>query len=413
MSKFGLTVIVFALPFLLRAQVIARLDVHLSHPASGMILPAETNLDRITSLQANELSLLHVRGGKSIPVPFQVTQSAGSRYLHWIIEPASQDGVRFEYELIRKKVTPPADKMKVVRENGKATVQNDVRKFLRYQFGKCESPAGVDSSYGRSGFIHPLWSPKGHELTRIQPADHYHHYGIWNPWTHVLYKGDTLDFWNLNKKEGTVRFAEFLHTTDGPVFAEYKVLHEHLVLKNRMNEVALNEIQTVRVYEPLGRDYYIADISIDLSCATDAAFLILEYRYGGLGWRTTEKWDNKNSEVLTSESKTRKDADGSTARWCLVQGAIDSDHAGALMMSHRTNYNHPEPLRIWPENQYDRGDMFVNFSPTKNKDWKLLPGETYSLKYRFVVFDGRFGKERSEVTWQHYANPPKVIVKKP
>ncbi len=47
-----------------------------------------------------------------------------------------------------------------------------------------------------------------------------------------------------------------------------------------------------------------------------------------LGWRTTEKWDNKNSMVLTSEGKTRKEADGSKARWCIVQGEIDNDYAG-------------------------------------------------------------------------------------
>ena len=303
--------------------------------------------------------------------------------------------------------------IKVERGPGVATIVRGEQKLLRYQFDKLDAPPGVDPSYGRSGFIHPLWSPKGHELTRIQPPDHYHHYGIWNPWTHVLYKSDTIDFWNLNKKEGTVRFAKFLQITDGPVWAEYKVLHEHVVLKESTDEVALNEIQSVRVYQPAGRNYYIADISIELRCAGAEPFRILEYRYGGLGWRTTAKWDNKNSEVLTSDGKTRKDADGSTARWCLVQGAIDGDHAGALMMSSPLNYNHPEPLRIWPENQYDRGDMFANFSPTKNKDWQLLPGKTYSLRYRFVVFDGRFEKERSEAVWQHYASPAKVIVKKP
>ncbi len=79
-----------------------------------------------------------------------------------------------------------------------------------------------------------------------------------------------------------------------------------------------------------------------------------------------------------SEGKTRKEADGTLARWCMVQGAVDNDYAEPVLMSYPANYNHPEPLRIWPENQYDRGDMFANFSPTENKDWLLEPGKSYT-----------------------------------
>ena len=137
---------------------------------------------------------------------------------------------------------------------------------------------------------------------------------------------------------------------------------------------------------------------------------MLEYRYGGLGWRATGKWDRYNSQVITSEGRTRKDADGSTARWCIVQGQIDNEYGGAVMMSCPSNFNHPEPLRIWPEDQYDRGDVFINFSPTKNKDWLLEPGKTYSLKYRFVVFNGKFTNDRANAEWEYFARPLKVSV---
>jgi hypothetical protein len=115
---------------------------------------------------------------------------------------------------------------------------------------------------------------------------------------------------------------------------------------------------------------------------------------------------------LTSEGKTRKDADGSTARWCIVEGTVDADHAGVVMMSYPTNYNHPEPLRIWPENQYDRGDMFANFSPTKNKDWLLKQGRDYTLKYRLLVFNGNMTKEKAERAWQNFSEPLSIAVKK-
>jgi len=80
-------------------------------------------------------------------------------------------------------------------------------------------------------------------------------------------------------------------------------------------------------------------------------------------------------------------------------------------MSSPTNYNYPEPLRIWPETMNGRGDMFANFSPTKNKNWLLEPGKTYTLKYRLIVYNGHFTKEKAESGWQYFGNSPKVAVK--
>jgi hypothetical protein len=399
--------IVFALlSSALNAQKIATFDVDISQATNDLVVPVKVLIDGITHLQTMELQLVHVAGNKATPVPFQISREGG-RMIHWLADPTK--GARQSFQLLKASASSAHAEIKAIRENGALTIQSGDKKLLRYQYEKMDAPSGVDPSYGRSGFIHPLWSPKGNVLTRVQPPDHYHHYGIWNPWTHVLFEGDTIDFWNLNQKQGLVRFANFAGIVDGPVFSEYRALQEHVVVKN--DKVALNEIQTVRVYQPESRDYYIADIVIDMSCADKSPFKILAYRYAGLGWRTTEKWDRNNSEVLTSDGKTRKDADGSTARWCLVQGAIDSDYAGALMLSYPSNFNHPEPLRIWPENQYNRGDMFANFSPTKTKDWELLPGKIYSLQYRFIVFNGKFAKERAEGAWQNFAHPPKVTTK--
>jgi hypothetical protein len=108
---------------------------------------------------------------------------------------------------------------------------------------------------------------------------------------------------------------------------------------------------------------------------------------------------------LLRKGKTRKDADGSKARWVIVQGKIDADEAGVVMMSHPGNYNYPEPLRIWPENQNGRGDVYANFSPTKDMDWYLQPGKDHVLKYRFLVFNGHVNKEQAENAWQQYADP--------
>jgi hypothetical protein len=210
----------------------------------------------------------------------------------------------------------------------------------------------------------------------------------------------------LKGRKGTVRFGKFVSVVSGPVYSEFTALHEHVAFKKDGKEkVALNELQTVRVYKPEDdANYYLVDITIEMKCASESPFLILEYRYAGLGWRATEQWNKDNSEVLTSEGKTRKDADGSTAKWFLVEGTLGNDYGGAAMMSYPSNYNYPEPLRIWPENS-NNGEMFAMFAPTKNKDWLLSPGQTYTLKYRFVVFNGHLAKEKAESASHYFVTP--------
>ena len=82
----------------------------------------------------------------------------------------------------------------------------------------------------------------------------------------------------------------------------------------------------------------------------------------------------------------------------------DTAEGGIVMLSHPSNHNHPEPLRIWDKNGNDgRGDVFVNFSPTKDKNWLLEPNTTYTLKYRLVVFNGKMTIEEAEAAWVSFS----------
>jgi hypothetical protein len=393
------------------SQRIATIEVELKKPLSGLSLPVTINLDNVTYLSDTIINLYEIRDNTRISTPFQI-EPGNPRMLTWMLTSGTALNEKHVYEIVKEKPVQN-EKLKASVNNGALVIHSGARNLLQYNFKTVYPPAGIDTAYKKSGFIHPLWSPHGQMLTRIQPPDHYHHYGIWNPWTHVEYEGDTVDFWNLNLKQGAVRFSKFVAFENGPVFSEFDVLHEHVVFKRTGEEkVALNELQEVRVYAPTGdNDSFFVDFNFQMNCANESPVKLLEYRYAGLGWRTTEKWDNKNSMVITSEGKTRKDADGSKARWCIVQGKIDNDFAGVVMMSFPTNYNFPEPLRIWPEDQYNRGDMFANFCPTKDMDWYLSPGKKYVLKYRFLVFNGRFDKGKAESAWNYFAYPPEVKIK--
>lgn len=390
------------------AQPIANFNVKLDKANNTIDVPVSIRLDDLTFVADSAIGLFEVQGKNLVPVPFQIVQE-GHRTMHWTIQPNGKTDFRYQLSNATQKTF---SKISALQTEASITFTANNNPLLRYNSGIVYPPAKIDTVFKRSGFIHPLFAPHGQALTRIQAPDHYHHYGIWNPWTHVLFEKDTIDFWNLNARKGTVRFAKLVSRTEGPIFSEIKALHEHVVFKKGVGEkVALNELQTIRVYQPeKNNDYYIVDISSQMSCATESPFQILAYRYAGMGWRTTEFWNNTNCEVLTSEGKTRKDTDGTRAKWCIVQGELPgNDNGGVAFLSYPTNYNFPEPMRIWTLNTNGRGDMFFNFAPTKDRDWLLEPGKTYTLKYRMVVFNGKFDQAKAESAWQHFAHPPEVV----
>ena len=391
------------------AQKIASFDVRLKANAAGLLIPVQVNLDNITALPDSSLTLLEVKGSERKEVPFQISTD-GDRVLYWFADNTTD---KISYELVQKTASINNTPVTLTTNDGMLSFNASGKKLLTYVYRTWYPPAGIDTAYKKSGFIHPFNTPHGQSLTRINAPDHYHHYGLWDPWTELLFEGDTVDCWNLKDRKGTVRFKNFVSTTQGNVYAEYKALQEHVVFKKTGGEkVMMNELQTVKVYAlPSSPDYYIMDYTIQLNCASESPVLLLAYRYGGLGWRCTPEWNKENSMVLTSEGKDRKQADGSLARWCIVQGKLGDDYGGAVMMSYPANYNHPEPLRIWPEDMNGRGDMFANFSPTKNKSWLLQPGKEYLLRYRFLVFNGKYDAQKAEVAWQYFAHPPVVNIK--
>jgi hypothetical protein len=290
---------------------------------------------------------------------------------------------------------------------------------LQYNTTEKYPSDNADPVYKRSGFIHPLWSPSGNVLSRINPPDHLHHMGIWNPWTKTIFEGHNTDFWNLYEGQGTVRFAGFNSIIHGSVYGGFRARQEHIDFQAKgSDKVAMNEVWDVRIWNiasPDSADFYLIDFTTILNCATDSPILLEAYRYGGgIGFRASEEWTNENSWILTSEGKDRSNADGTRARWCNVWGRfIKHGISGILFMSHPSNREFPEPMRVWPIDANEgRGDLFFEFCPVRDKNWELKPGNDYVLKYRLLVYDGQIKSAKAESLWNDFANPPLVTIEK-
>ena len=351
--------------------------------------------------------------------------------LHWRIDGqmAENESRNFLIEIVAAPEVLPV--MTVDKDRfGNLVLKIKNTNVLQYNTISPHLPAGVDSAYSRNGYIHPAWSPAGNVLTNVNPVDHLHHYGIWNPWTMVEYEGQIYDLWNIGDKKGTVRFDSLYSFASGNLFADILVRHRHIIFEPhteqvmnhtwgimrftpKIEKIIMDELQDIRVWN-VDEGTFLWDLNFTLYPSTEFPVFLKEYRYGGLVWRATSEWTKENCEMMTSEGKSRQEIDGTNARWIYATGISPKGKSGILLMASPQNHNFPEPLRIWDESQNGgRGDAFINFAPAKYKDWILEPGKAYDFRYRLFVFDGDITPSKAEAIWKDYATPVRVSIAKP
>ncbi len=392
----------FAAPlatFTVQAGEYTRVDTPVSAPLAGLTDTASLRLEE-------------VKGSQRIPVPAQVEDGSTPK-LWWVLSGTTEAGQSRVYELVRG--TPATDGLvKAVKGDKALDLEMGGTNILQYNHAIVPLPDNLGNMseakrrlYDRSGFIHPLWSPEGTVMTDIHPPDHFHHMGLWMPWTHTRYEGKMVDFWNVGDGTGTVRFAKYLSTTDGPVYGGFQVEQEHVARHTSKGEqVILKEVWDVRAYNVGGpeKGYWLIDFKSTQRCVADEPLIQEEYRYGGFGYRGAREWKGETAAYLTSEGKTRKDGHATRARWCDTSGKIDQ-WEGITFYSHPKNFQHPEPMRIWPEFQ---NNIFFNFCPSQAGEWEMKPGEDHVFRYRMYVHEGKVEVPVAERVWNDYANPPVV-----
>lgn len=346
-------------------------------------------------------------------IPFQIDKE--QKKLWFLHE--SDSSASYNFQKIEEIEIEGTTGVAIAKNDGNLDISMDGKPLLTYRYGMTYPPQGVDSIFGKSGYIHPVRTPSGDTLSRIQPPDHYHHYGIWGPWTHTQIEGQQVDFWNLGDGKGTVLFKEFGQTDSGSIFGSFNASQEHIdYLTQEEQQVALNENLEIMVWNLGHPNHYMFDYTTTFSSPLESGILFEAYRYGGgIGMRFTERWHKDNCSVLTSEGNDRLTADGTNARWCIVSGASADGNGtnGILFMSYPENQSHPEPMRIWPvDGNGGRGDMFFEFCPIRHEEWKIEPNKNYQLKYRMVVFDGTLSAEEAEAYWQAFATEPEIEILK-
>ena len=360
----------------------------------------------------HNMVLVKKSGSKIEAIPFQMDALVDNKI--WFNH-SSDSKIKTTYCFEDKKEQAIIPLFGHQKENGDLKLKYGHQSLIHYRYEMKLPPKGVNKLYQKSGYIHPVISLKGDTLSRIQPPDHYHHYGVWGPWTRTKIENVGVDFWNLKDGQGTVLFKSFNNIDSGSVYAGFSAHQVHINLTHdKESQLALNENLMVKVWKNKNPDQYFIDYTTNFSSPLENGILFEAYRYGGgLGFRFKEQWNKDNCEVITSDGKNRAAADGTSARWCIVYGDATNGQGstGVLFMSHPNNQSHPEPMRIWPPNaNKGRGDMFFEFCPIRHKEWKIEPQLSYELNYRMMIFDGEITPEEAENHWRAFAFQPTIKI---
>ena len=149
----------------------------------------------------NEMVLLKISEKGEKIVPFQIEKEQSKI---WFKHKESEKTI--SYCLKKSDSLSNNEKFNFQRQNGVLKFDYNGQSLIGYRYKMKLPPIGVNKLYQKSGYIHPVISPKGDTLTRIQPPDHYHHYGVWGPWTKTKINNREVDFWNL--KEGVFKRSD-------------------------------------------------------------------------------------------------------------------------------------------------------------------------------------------------------------
>ncbi len=371
-------------------QVIA-IHSPMARPAG---VPFFISLDRVET--KGHWALENINSGVVLPL-----QAYGPGRLAALLEAPLAAGERREYELRPRRPEERPPQIEWKKEEGLLSLSVDGKQVLGYALEEQLPGDSLPGYYRRSGFLHPVRSPSGAIVTDGFPTGHTHQHGIFMAWVNTLFRGEQVDFWNQHKETGTVEHRKLDTLLSGPVFAEARVHLRHRALAFGP---VLEEEWRIRVFNrnaPLIWEIDSRQLNI-----TEDTLQVLEYHYGGLGIRGSRHWNAADSihfleaaKVITGLGNTRQTANHTHPGWVAIYGPVTSGTAGIAAMDHPDNFRHPQAVRVHPEMPY------FCFAPMMDGAFDLAPGEPYSSRYRFVIFDGPPDVGLLEMIYEDFGAP--------
>ncbi|MDF1824438.1 MAG: PmoA family protein [Verrucomicrobiales bacterium] len=270
----------------------------------------------------------------------------------------------------------------LVRETDAAiTVLNGRSTVLVYNKAPTADTEENDPVYTRSGYIHPVFTPSGKQVTDDFAPDHPHQHGLFFAWTRTSFEGRSPEFWNQKKMAGGISYAETVELIEEDDHVGFEVRHRWDDLTAPIEPKAvLTEKWEVLVRK--AEKAYVIDLVSRQSLAGERPLVIEKYHYGGMAIRGSRAWMGEDDLLMrTNEGLGRIRGNHTRPESVVMSGLIDGSPCGILAIQDPSNFRYPQWVRLHPAKPY-----FV-FSPMVEEPFTIEPGEAYVSKYRYVIFD--------------------------
>ncbi len=219
------------------------------------------------------------------------------------------------------------DDLKLTETDDTIRVMLRGKPVLRYIKKAQPVPEGTPEYSSRSGYIHPVYTPTGQELTGDYPADHAHQHALFFAWVKSKFDGQKVDFWNQAKDLGRIEFRKVVNLRREERKVAFTVKHAFMVKDGDKWIDALHETWNVTVHQTPA-DHFLFDIVSVQQCASDKPLGLAEYHYGGMAIRGNYQWLKEKEDhsihsgdlqFLTSEGKDRWEGNHTRPTWILRQ----------------------------------------------------------------------------------------------
>lgn len=270
-------------------------------------------------------------------------------------------------------------------------------------------PDGVEQHFRRSGYIHPVYTPTGQEITGDYPLDHPHQHGLFFAWTKATFDGKKVDFWNQAKQLAAIELREIVNIRREEKQVSFSAKHAFTVGDGDERVDVLTEVWTVTVHLTPD-DHFLFDIESAQECASDKPLILEKYHYGGMSLRGNSEWlkqVNDHSitpgdlQFLTSDGKDRWAGNQTRPNWVALHGKLDGQDVSLTAFSSPKNFRSPQHVRIHPNKPY------FCFAPVVAGQFKIEPGTKYVSRYRYLVMSRVADAEGLNKYWEQYAGTNK------
>lgn len=285
------------------------------------------------------------------------------------------------------------------------SVSVDGKPVLVYQKSIKEAPEGIDPIYRRSGYIHSIKNPAGQVLSGDFCADHAHQHALFFAWRQVNVDGRQTDFWDQKSDRGRTYHESVEAVEDGEDSGMFTVQLRHQdQTASEGPKTIIRETWTVTVYDRgENEDAFVFDLEQVQTNVTESRIVIEKYHYGGMALRGNSQWLSSATDAagfMTNQGKSREQGNHSRPNWVDMFGPVDGKIAGIAVLSHPSNFRHPQPIRLHPSKPY------FSFSPMVESEFSIAPGKTYHARYRYLAHNGAADAERIDAEWQAYSKTP-------